>query len=105
MGEMGMSEEEFYTCRVANFFLKLHGFREKEYNDRKEHANLVRMSTFELININLSPEHKIKSPESMWPFPWDNEDTDEVKKKSGKKKPGITEEQSRKKIAQMVKAL
>ena len=52
------------------------GYRQKREEDFRIEAELTRMSTTELINIQLDPVKRIK-PYQLWRFPWDNEAGDE----------------------------
>lgn len=74
---MGMSSEEFWQMRLKEFFLKLRAFFKSKESDQKLHANLVRMQTVELMNIQLSEEDKIRSPQDLWKFPWEEGEEEE----------------------------
>lgn len=57
-------------CRLSHFLAKMHGFREAQEAAYRRHADLVRLQTVELINIQLS-KNKIKKACELWKFPWD----------------------------------
>jgi len=73
LGVLGMSPDEFYEMRLRDFFLKLFAFRKEQEIDRRENAELIRLQTVELLNINLKDDDKIKKTSDLWKFPWDNE--------------------------------
>lgn len=51
----------------------LGGWNEAEAERVKILANLIRLSTTHLVNIQLSKEDKI-SARDLWPLPWDESD-------------------------------
>jgi hypothetical protein len=73
---MGLRPEEFLVMRPADFWLKVQGYRETREEDFKVDAELTRMQTTELINIQLEPYKRLK-PEQLWKFPWDKKNEDE----------------------------
>lgn len=70
---MGMEVDEFYKMRLSHFFVKLHGWSNNQQRIFRERAELVRLQTVELINIQLKSANKLKSPDKLWQFPWDTE--------------------------------
>jgi hypothetical protein len=70
---MGLSPEEFMLMRPANFWLKLQGYRQGREEDFRLDAELSRLQTTELINIQLDPVKRLK-PNQLWRFPWDKEE-------------------------------
>lgn len=70
---MGLLPKDFYEMRLRDFFLKMHGFRLEQEARSRESADLVRLQTMELININLKKEDKIKDPVKFWRFSWEEE--------------------------------
>ena len=60
----------------SEFWLKLRGYRDRREEDFRSDAELTRMQTTELINIQLEPGKRFK-PHQLWKFPWDDEDEDE----------------------------
>jgi hypothetical protein len=94
---MGMSFNEFYTMRLSHFFLKLHGWRNEQDRQHRQHAELVRLQTVELLNIQLDGRKRFKSPDKLWQFPWDvttHAHTD----------PGITENEARTRLQNALKS-
>lgn len=73
MGEMGWSLERFLTCRLSVFWAALEGHYKKREADIQFLANLIRLSTTELVNIQLRREDRIE-PSGLWRFPWDGKD-------------------------------
>lgn len=72
-----MSAAEFWETRLHDFFIKLDYYYRKQQADRIERANLVRMQTVALINIQLSKKDRIRDPKLFWRFPWEGEDVAE----------------------------
>jgi len=73
---MGLSPEDFGQMRLSHFFVKLIGhvkYKEEKY---KEQAELVRLQTVSLINVNLARKDQIQNPTEFWKFPWDGESTE-----------------------------
>lgn len=75
---MGMGEDEFGEMHIGTFFLKMHYFFKAIEINRKETAELVRLQTLHLINIQLSPKDRIKDPGALWPLPWDENDNKDL---------------------------
>lgn len=78
---MGMSSEEFWQMRLKEFFLKLQAFSKAKEADQRREADLVRMQTVELLNIQLAENDKMKDPKELWVFSWEEEDSTEAKDK------------------------
>ena len=73
---MNLSPDEFGEMRIGDFWDKLHGWgREKEEKFRLQ-AELTRLQTADLVNVQLKKEDRI-APRDLWTFPWENEDKDE----------------------------
>ncbi len=70
-GALNLSPEQFGRMRIADFFLKLFGYREEEEIKQRQLAELVRLQTVELINIQLEKKNRIKKPSELWQFPWE----------------------------------
>lgn len=73
LGEMGMSPEDFWTMRLRDYFLKLRYFLARRQAERAEHAELVRLQTLVLTNIQLARKDRITDPRKFWRFPWEAE--------------------------------
>jgi hypothetical protein len=56
--------------------MKLKGYRRERDEDFKSDAELTRLQTTELINIQLAVNNRIK-PEQLWKFEWDKKDEEE----------------------------
>lgn len=69
---MGLSPDEFYSMRLSHFFLKMQGFYKRIENEQRARAELVRMQTVYLVNVQLKREDRFKSPAELWQLPWDN---------------------------------
>lgn len=51
--------------------LGLHGTTAERERQYRQHAELVRLQTVELLNVQV--KRKLSKPQQLWPFPWDNE--------------------------------
>lgn len=69
-----MKVVEFEEMRLGDFFLKLRYFLKKREDEMLFIANLIRMQTLELLNVQIEPKHRIQSVRDLWCFPWENED-------------------------------
>ncbi len=49
----------------------LRAYREKEEIGQVHIAELIRLQTFELMNIQLDEKSRLKNPIELWQFPWD----------------------------------
>lgn len=74
---MGLSPTDFGQMRLSHFFLKLKGWVDYKQGRYRDHAELVRLQTISLININLSIEDQYKLPTDLWKFTWE-EDEEEI---------------------------
>lgn len=73
---MEMNETEFGEMHIGTFFLKLRFFNKKIDEGIKERAELVRLQTLHLLNIQIEPSKRITKLTDFWSFPWDEkEDT------------------------------
>lgn len=92
---MGLHPADFLLMRPADFWLKLQGYMKEREEDFKADAELTRMQTTELINIQLEPVKRIK-PTQLWKFPWDKEIEEEEM---------VTEEDNRENLKALIDAL
>jgi hypothetical protein len=83
LGCLGLSVNEFYEMRPVHFFMKLGEYNREQEQKFRLDAELIRLQTTTLVNIQL-PENKKINPASLWKFPWDN-DIDETIKQLDKK--------------------
>jgi hypothetical protein len=71
IGVMRMHRVEFWEMPLGEFFAALHFFyKDRETRDR-QHAELVRLQTVTLLNIQLASKDRIKDPRKLWRFPWE----------------------------------
>lgn len=66
-----MSSVEFWEMILHDFFLKLHYYNKMKQQDYQSNAELIRLQTLTLVNIQLASKDKIKDPKKLWRFPWD----------------------------------
>lgn len=97
LGELGMTAGEFWEMRLHDFFLKLRYHYNVRQTERVERAELVRMQTVALVNIQLARKDRIKDPRQFWRFPWEAE--------QGKEPEGVSEEEQQERIKNLIKAL
>lgn len=58
--------------RPVHFFLMLAEYNRKAEQDYRVQAELVRLQTATLVNIQLKKADRVK-PNELWKFPWDGE--------------------------------
>ena len=63
-----MQVMEFWEMRLKDFFLKLHYYNEKKQRELEVYANLLRMQTVSLINVQLDKKSRITDPKKFWLF-------------------------------------
>lgn len=54
-----------------DFFLKLHYHNRQEEDRYRALAELARLQTLTLVNIQLARKDKIRDPRRLWTFPWE----------------------------------
>ena len=81
LGLLGMGVMEFGEMLLHDFFLKLHYYNTREEQIYRANAELVRLQTLTLVNIQLQKKDKIKDPKQLWVFPWEREESVEVSRK------------------------
>lgn len=59
--------------RLGTFFLKLEYYYKARLEERKLTAELIRLQTFHLVNIQLAREHKMKDVKELWSYDWEKE--------------------------------
>ena len=74
LGVLNMKSVEFWEMTLRDFFLKLHYFNRRKQQKYQATAELIRLQTLTLVNIQLAGKDKIKSPENLWRFPWEREE-------------------------------
>ena len=68
-----MTVMEFEEMLLHDFFLKLYYYNLKEEHSYRTTAELVRLQTLTLVNIQLLKKDKIKDPRLLWVFPWERD--------------------------------
>ena len=97
LGCLLYTPERFGLMLVGDFLDAMAGYNEGESERIKSTAELVRMSTVILINIQLEKGTRL-TPHELWPFSWDKPET-------GGKMEEITEEEVKRREAEMEKRL
>lgn len=72
---LGLTPEQFFFMRVGHFYGALDAWAEHEKNKQRFTAELMRMQTTDLLNIQLKKKDRIK-PGDLWSFPWDENEVD-----------------------------
>jgi hypothetical protein len=67
-----LSPELFFEMRICHFMVSLDAWMMHEREKQRFDAELYRLQTADLINIQLKKSDRIK-PEKLWHFPWDDE--------------------------------
>lgn len=62
---------EFGLMRPPVFFLKLHFYYKAQLEKQKFVADLVRLQTLQLVNLQLPKSDQFKCSTDLWKFPWD----------------------------------
>lgn len=78
IGRLSMSIEEFERMEVGVFFLKLFYYNQKEKEDRQFYGNIMRLQTMLLMNMQIEVKNRIKHPEQLWKFEWDEDNEGEL---------------------------
>jgi len=73
VAHLHMTPREFFLMRPGHFYGALEVWAEHEKNRQRFTAELIRMQTTDLLNIQLKKKDRIK-PGQLWRFPWDDED-------------------------------
>lgn len=73
-GMMGMSPADFWEMTLHDFFVKLHYWNAREEQGWRSRAELARLQTLTLVNIQLARKDKIRDPRRLWTFPWEREE-------------------------------
>lgn len=73
VAHLHMTPREFFLMRPGQFYTALEIWAEHERNKQRFTAELTRMQTTDLLNIQLKKKDRIK-PGQLWRFPWDDED-------------------------------
>lgn len=74
-----ITPDQFGEMRIGHFYAALNAHFAAEKERQKFTAELFRMQTVDLLNIQLKKKDRIK-PKELWIFGWDNEDEEETEK-------------------------
>jgi hypothetical protein len=77
LGCLGYDMERFGIMRVGDFLDAMAGFNERENERIKTFAELLRVSTSILWNVQVGRKDKLKAKDLM-PLPWDKKDIQPV---------------------------
>lgn len=72
IAHLHLTPAEFFKMRIGHFYAALDAWAEHEKNKQRFTAELMRMQTADLLNIQLKKKDRIKAAE-LWRFPWDDE--------------------------------
>lgn len=87
-----LREQDFMEMRIGTYFTVQNYHSKHEEDQMRERAELVRMQTMMLLNIQLGPLYQIKTPNEFWPLPWEAIEI----------KPELTPEQEKEQIDKLV---
>lgn len=76
---MHLSPDEFYSLTPLEFDYALKDYNERTKFNQQFNAELMRLQTAYLININLDQEHQITNTKKLMRFPWEEEEVKEIK--------------------------
>lgn len=71
MARFGMSPGEFLEITPLEFYNAIKEFDEVEISKIKPVAEAIRMSTWWLVSVQLPKKKRIRKPERLWTYPWD----------------------------------
>jgi len=71
---LGMTADEFFECRIGLFYNALNAYYREQMNRQRFTADMVRLQTLTLLNIQIKKSDRIKTPAELWSFPWDDEE-------------------------------
>ena len=97
LGQMGLTPHEFQTTQLRTFLLKLRGMNMREEQRFRSQAELVRLQTYTLINIQLGRKDRLSNPRQLWQFTWESDEAPET--------PSLTPEQQKERFAKMINVL
>lgn len=97
LGCLSYTPNRFGLMLVGDFLDAMAGYKEGENERVKSIAELIRISTTFLLNIQLEKNNRL-TPNELWPFPWD-------KPVKGGKVEELTEEEVKRREAEMTKKL
>lgn len=81
-----MSIEELEMMEIGALFLKLFYHNQKEREDRQFYGNIMRLQTMLLMNMQIESKSRIKHPEQLWTFEWDEESMGEIEELTDQEK-------------------
>lgn len=77
ISHLHLTPAEFFKMRIGHFYAAMDAWGEHELAKQRFTAELMRMQTTDLLNIQLKKKDRIKAGE-LWRFPWEVEE-DEAK--------------------------
>jgi hypothetical protein len=72
---LNLTPEQFGLIRPSDFFLMLEAHAKYSNLEWRRHAELTRMQTVWLVNIQLKSDDRLK-PSDLWKYEWDNVPSD-----------------------------
>lgn len=74
LGYLNLTDEEFGVMRLGTYSLQLLFWLRAREEQFKLTANLVRMQTTILFNVQVQQGDRINDPVRLWSFPWEEND-------------------------------
>lgn len=69
--------EMFYEMRIGQFMDAMACYNNQRLTDQRFNAEIIRMQTTTMINIQLKKKDRIK-PDQLWTFPWEEDEKEEI---------------------------
>jgi len=98
LGVLNYSPEQLFETRMCFFWAKLAGYFAERDRQYRAQAELTRLQTFLLINVNLQEKNKLKKPSDLYHYYWEDEQA------SSPGKPKLTDEQIEQRSRNLLKA-
>lgn len=74
INRLHLSTDEFYSLTPLEFDYAIKDFNIQYQSNQRFKAELMRLQTAYLININLEEKDQIADPKKLMKFPWEEED-------------------------------
>lgn len=74
LGLLGLDRETMNETRAGDLYTRLYWYNRTREEDKLEQFRLMRLQTFELINIQLQKKDKLKKPSQLWRLPGEEDE-------------------------------
>jgi hypothetical protein len=98
LGVLNYTPEQLFETRLCFFWARLSGYFAERDRQYRAHAELTRLQTFLLVNVNMTEKSRLKSPADLYRYHWEDDQS------PSRKRPELSDAQIEQRSRNLLKA-